>query len=394
MNHANPSNHTHPRKSNHTTRLLLGVVAVATMLLSFATTAKADEIQTNNLWVPNVTIQNITDGQVVYLTNLGSEVDIPLTQVQGIKVPAYPDLWAAQEAILAKKDIDALPLLLKVQGQARQQWLKNYAAWLNIHVMDRLERTPQAVEAYLALAREKPDSFYLQRPPLSSLANVSDTQKADLAKRLQEALPDFDGVAKAAIEAMIQRLAVAAAPGTPAVPGDAGATTPAQTPGATPVTPGIVDANAKVTNKSGVVLSTYLIAPERDSVTPLLFEGKWQEAVDRCKELLKGHETRMSMRLYQLGIAQLQLAEKSGSEDAYKDAGLSLARSIIYFPSSSIVGPSLVELGFIHQKIGRTDLALKLWDKARLQVDETQDPEVYARLQQLITAASSNDTTN
>lgn len=368
-------------------RKVVAFLLAALFALAIVTPLQADEIQTNNLWIPNATIQNITGGEIIYITNLGSEVSIPMTRVQGIKVPAFPDLWAAQEASAAGKDQDALPLLLKVQGMARQAWLKNHAAWLTIHVLDRMGRTVQAVEGYLALAREKPDSFYLQRPPLTSLEKASDAQKKDLAERLQLAASDFDGVTRSAIAEMIKRLTVAGAPAT-----GNGDTTPA-TPDkpATPVSPanpGIVDTNVKVTNNSGVALTNYLVAPDRDPVTPLLFEGKWQEAVDKSNELLKGREMRMSMRLYQLGIAQLQLAEKSGSEDDFKDAGLSLSRSVIYFPTSSVSGPCLVELGYIHQKIGRTDLALKLWDKARLQVDEAQDPAVFERLEKLIVGAS------
>jgi hypothetical protein len=98
----------------------------------------------------------------------------------------------------------------------------------------------------------------------------------------------------------------------------------------------------------------------------------------------------MSIRLYQLGMAQLQLAEKSGQRNQYLDAGLSFSRSVIYFTTSSICGPCLVELGYIHQKIDRQDLALKLWDKARLQVDETRDPKVFERLEKLIDQASGN----
>lgn len=385
MKHAHPSN---------THRFFSSLLLTAAMCLGLglASTATADEIQTNNLWIPNATIQNITGGEIIYITNLGSEVSIPMTRVQAIKVPAYPDLWEAQQAIDAKKDSEALPLLLKLQGLARQDWLKNHAAWMAVHVMDRLGRTTQAVEGYLALAREKPDDFYMQRPPLSSLAAASDVQKKDLAQRLKQAAGDFDGVTRAAILEMIKRLAVAA---DPAAPGQPGQTPDKPADGATPASPvtpgtGIVDANDKVTNTTGVVFSTYLVAADRDPVSPLLLQGKWQEAVDKCNELLAGRETRMSMRLYQLGIAQLQLAEKTGREDDYKDAGLSLSRSVIYFPSSSIAGPGLVELGYIHTKIGRTDLALKLWDKARLQVDETQDPDVFSRLEKLIAQATSS----
>lgn len=384
---------TTPTRNNP--RHIAMLIALAALLI-FLVPIQADEIQSNNLWVPNATIQNVVDGQIVYITNLGSEVNIPMTQVQGIKVPAYPDLWAAQEASAAGKDAIALPLLLKLQGQARQPWLKNHAAWLAVHALDRMGRTTQAVEGYLAVAREKPDSFYLQRPPLSSLAGATDAQKKDLAERLELSAPEFDGVTRSAIAEMIKRLAVTQT--TPAAGAtDGSSTTPATSTPATstpatstpaPSTGGIVDANAKVTNNTGVAFSSYLVAPDRDPVSPLLYEGQWEQAVAKAKELLQGNETRMSMRLYQLGLAQLQLAEKSGNEDEYKDAGLSLSRSLIYFPTSSVSGPCLVELGYIHTKIGRTDLALKLWDKARLQVDETQDPAVFARLEKLIAGAS------
>lgn len=366
---------------------MVRIAVIAFTLMVAVTFARADEVRTNNFWIPNVTIQNVTGSELYYTTSTGAEVNIPLTQVQGIKVPAYPDFWAGQEAFEAGKYREALPLLLKVEGTARIAWLKNHASWIKTHTFDRLNQPVQAVEAYLALAREKPDVFYLQRPPLTSLEKATDVQKRDLAERLNLASPDFEGVAQAAIAAMLEKLGAPAAADQPAAPGTPAAPATPVTPvtPATPGTPGIVDGSQAITNTTGVVFSSSMLPPDRDPVTPLLYQGKWQEAVDKAKELLAAPETRMSMRLYQLGMAQLQLAKASGSEDAYKDAGLSFARSLIYFPSGANAGANMVELAAIHQKINRPDLALKLLEKARLQVDQELDPALYERMENLAT---------
>lgn len=401
MTQATPSRHT--MRYSRTLRHALLAMSLGFVSFALPSAAVADDVQANGMWVPNVTIQTVSKGELQYQTNLGSDMSIPLTQVQGIKIPAFPDLWAAQEAILAKNHAAAVPLLQKVEGQARQAWLKHYAAWLRIHALDRAGRSVEAVEAYLSLARAKPaaDTFYLQRPPLSSLPNASATQKQDLHKRLTQAKSEFDGVPLAAIDAMIAQLGTietpaagqSPAPATnsaapkPSAPAPA-AVVPVPTPGQ-PAAGGIVDASQKITNTTGVAMSTYMAAPDRDEVSALLYQGKWDEAAAKCKELLAGRETRLSMRLYQQGLALLQIAEKSGDENTYKDAGLSFSRSIFYFPTSAVAGPGLVELAYIHTKINRPDLALKLLDKARLQVDETQDPEIHARMEKIIASLSA-----
>lgn len=374
MTHANPSTH-------RAIARLMRLTAIALTLLLLAALARADEVRTNNLWIPNVNIQNVINSDLYYTTSSGAEVNIPLSRVQGIKVPAYPDFWAGQEAFEAGRYREALPLFLKVQGTARIAWLKNHAGWLKTHTFDKLGQPVQAVEAYLDLARDKPDVFYLQRPPLESLEKATDVQKKDLTQRLDLASPDFEGVAQAAITAMIQKLGAPAEAqqGQPAAPAANGQTTPA-----TPALPAIVDGSQAITNKTGIVFSTTMLPPDRDPVTPLLYQGKWQEAADKARELLAGPETRMSMRLYQLGMAQLQLAKASGSQDAYKDAGLSFARSLIYFPSGATSGANLVELAQVHVQIGRPDLAIKLLEKARLQVDEQNDPALYERMETLV----------
>jgi len=388
-------------------------LSLACVILGSGLNALADDVQTNGLWIPNISIQGVTRGELQYTTNLGADMSIPLSQIQGIKVPAFPDLWAAQEAILAKNDAAALPLLQRVEGQSRQAWLKHYAAWQRIHTLDRLGRAIEAAEAYLALARSKPaaDAYYLQRPPLTSLPNASAVQKQDLHKRLTQAQSEFEGIAKAGVEAMIAQLGPietpAASPAQPATDGAASRpsspssnTTPAV---ALPVTPAggvtsvstpqaegiVVSGAAQATNRTGVVMSSFMAPPDRDEVSALLYQGKWEDAAARCKQLLAGHETRLSMRLYQQGIALLQIAEKTGDEATYKEAGISLSRSVIYFPTSGVAGPGLVELAYIHQKINRPDLAKRLLDKARLQVDETQDPQVFSRMEKIIADLST-----
>jgi len=80
----------------------------------------------------------------------------------------------------------------------------------------------------------------------------------------------------------------------------------------------------------------------------------------------------------------LHLAEADNDQKLYKDAGLSFMRIAIYFPRSSYKGPALLEAGVVHKKIGRDDLATKLWQKAQIEIDDQTDPTMAKRLEQVL----------
>ena len=130
---------------------------------------------------------------------------------------------------------------------------------------------------------------------------------------------------------------------------------------------------------SAVVMTGSIDA--NDPVTRLLHAGQFEKALAETDQLIAGKELRLAMRLYQRGLAQLYLAERSDNRRLFLDAGLSFMRLAIYFRKSSYMGPALVEAGVVHERIGRHELAMKLWRKAQVEIDPETDPAVAQRLE-------------
>ena len=135
-----------------------------------------------------------------------------------------------------------------------------------------------------------------------------------------------------------------------------------------------------------------------DPVAILLRAGKFDEALAKCNQALSGSSGagEMYLRIYQRGLAQLNLAlARSDDKALIKDAGLSFMRVVIHAPKSVYVGPCLMEAGLVHQKIGRLDIAQRLYDKAALLIDSDADPDMAQRLAKLqagIKGAAENPT--
>lgn len=84
------------------------------------------------------------------------------------------------------------------------------------------------------------------------------------------------------------------------------------------------------------------------------------------------------------GLATLALAERTAQQEIYLDAGLDFMRVAVYFPNSPLLGPALVEVGYVHQKIGRSDIAQRLYQRAQALIDPAQEPGYHHRLGRLM----------
>jgi hypothetical protein len=132
---------------------------------------------------------------------------------------------------------------------------------------------------------------------------------------------------------------------------------------------------------------------ENDPIAEMLRQGKFQEALTAVNALLDKPTQKMAIQLYERGVAQFNLAERmpagDGRDNLYRDAGLSFMRVVIYFPrNTTLLGPCLIEAGAVHVRIGRHDLAEKLWDRARNYIDADSDPDMAGRLEKLIEGGS------
>ncbi|MCC6580464.1 MAG: hypothetical protein IT440_08480 [Phycisphaeraceae bacterium] len=365
--------------------------------------ALADEIKFNGFWIKDVEIQTIAEGKVIY-TSRGSEVRQPLTRLEGMRMATYPAVGETFDALDKKDDEAALRAISQIVDRAREKWLVNWARSVKVMLLDRLRKPVESVGEYLRLVSDGAEASLLGAPPMTSLAAATAGQKQQMSQRLQQAL---DGSAKGTVAApliqkMLQLLATPADdPGSASSSGDnvAEATpAPAASPATTTVTaapaPGSAAAPLAIAKTaepltSAIPLSSALDA--QDEITRMLAQGKYREALDAANQRLAGNDTRLAMRLYQKGVAQLYLAEKSGDRKDYLDAAISFMRSQVYFPKSSFAGPCLIEAGCCHQKAGLNADAARLWRQAQLIVDADTDPSMAARLDSFLGAAGAGE---
>ena len=325
----------------------------------------ADSVKLGGFWIDDVTVREIVYGKIVYATATGSERVQPLAKLQGLKLTAFPDSVPGQAALDAKDYEQVLARFAEIARQARRPWVRHWALSHEIAALDQLGRPTEAVEAYLQLVREQADPHFLATPPLDSLRQATDQKKKDLAENLKRVRKKLaKGSAREPFAKMIAML-------EPGQPDDA--VTDQDAPG--PEVPALPVAAALA---------------ESDPITKLLQARQFDQALAETARRLRGKEPHLSMRLYQQGLAQLYLAQQSDDRRLYLDAGLSFMRVAICFRKSIYTGPALLEAGVVHEKIGRHELALKLWRKAQLEIDPEADPVLAQRLAAMLAGEAEN----
>ena len=331
------------------------------MLLLSATTVWADQVRLREFWIPNVTVQGVVSGHLIYLSPSGSEVNQSLGKVQAVKLDAFPKLGEAEDAIIGKKLRKALGLLEAVQGLVRQPWLRQWVTARRVWVAEQLGKATVAVDAYVELIKMNADAHYLERAPVDSVARANDVEKKQIADRLKALTQGMQDAVSKQIAQLISKTKVDAPM--------SGASHDNET--VVLVRPGAVPQDSKV------VLSRAI--NNGDPITQMLRRGEFEQALQAAKrDLTVGRN--ISVRLYQQGIAQLYLAETTGDPTLYKDAGLSFMRIVVHFPRSAYAGAAMMEVGLVHQRIGRPDLAASLYERAGLAVDPEVEPELVGRL--------------
>lgn len=347
------------------------LVAVA-LVLSFTAvrTAVADDAKIDGLWVPNIIIDSIDEGRLIYSVQ-GQEVRRPIEEVTGLKMQVYPELGQAVDLIEADKPADALPLLRKVQTDAREPWLKSWVKRMLVDGNDAAGKPVDAVNLFIELSLDPTtEPTYLTNPPLRSLVKTTDAQRTQLAARVKDAIERSKSVpAKASLQMIATALATvsdAMAEGTPI-----DITTMPEL-GAAP-------------SKSLTPMPRRVIEDEKDPIAGMLREGKYDEALAEADAQLSRPTATMARLLYLKGLAQLYIAERSSDQTGYKDAGLSFMRVVAYFRNSTQwTIPSYLELAYIHQKIGRPELAQRLLDEGvGVLLDPESDPELYERYRKI-----------
>lgn len=324
------------------------------LCLLLSVPVSADAVKLSGLWLEGVTVQGVDEGQLLFSTATGVEREAPLADVEGVKLVNFPMLGEAMDAIEAGQDKAAIKPLADVAKNGQPPWVQMYANRVLVGAADRARNPQRAVRAYLNLLRAGTDKQQmLPEPPVTSVRGASDEVKQKIAQTLSKAGSD------PRLEPLIDASAVAPA-GAPAAPVPA-APEPAAAKPAAILLPADVG---------------------EGPVVDLLVAGEFDRAIDAADRALQQSGS-VSKNLYLKGVGHLGKAEQTGDRRDYLDAGLALMRVVIYFPQSRQVGPALVEAGYVHEKIGRPDIARELYDTAAIKLDDEEDPGYYERYTRL-----------
>ncbi len=332
------------------------IIALAIVLSTFASQVHADALRIgdrNGLWLDGIRIIRVQDGNIDY-TLRGNRRSANLQSISGIRLDNAPTLTKAVELTDAtdSKPDDVLKAWNDARKEVKDDWVVN---WIDRQITDyagRQSKPKVAIEAYLRLLQSGETSLF-DPLPLSVVGVVNDEQRVELVALLKKA--EADGLEEEA-ERRAKRLRT--------------------------------EMEELISDGSGVTVSSFPVSsamPANDPVTVMLKRGDVTRAKELAKEKLNdpGEAGSISLRLYQLGLAELYLAEANKSETRLKDAGLSFARVSVYYTGGTYSGPATLELGYVHHKLGRYDLAERFYDRAKEALDKDSEPELVNRLNQL-----------
>lgn len=376
---------------------LLIPAALLAGVLGWTLHATADAVKLSDAWIDNVVIQSITDGQVVYITQAGEESRRPLSVVdptgrlqvlvQGIRADAIPELGVAEKALEAKNPdpAQAANAFQQARAKANQPWLREWIDYRLVRAADDSGQAIAAIDAFLRLARSpKTPSLYLVRVPTASVAAAGERDKALVRQRVKAAIAAIPAAAAEGpiAEALAALLSAAAAQDTG---GDGNAT--ASAPSSTSQSSAASSSGQRGPSKVAMPKS---VMDDRD-VTPLLAAGDFQAAWESADKLARSSTLELDKRLYQRGLARLYLADAAGDRQQYLDAGLDFIRVIVYFPRSRVASAASLEAGYVHAKVGRHDLARKLYGEAQTGIDDEEDPALARRLADLLRELNASE---
>lgn len=331
---------------------------MALVLAGFVHVARADAIRIGAYWYEPVRIEMVREGQLVYVNEAGTRLTAALPRVTGLKMAAHPALARAETA-LAEGDPTAaraaLTELTRIDSANVPPWLRDWATWRQMNLAAETGHARETVRFLVALAANRADPAYFQTVPTDVVRGLEPNLVRDLKKQLTGALRQAEGEARTALAAMLD--AVRGGPSKNVSP------------------------KVQAPARAAIALSRAM--PADDPVAALLHAGDYAQALNRLTEKNSFNEREAPLRLYQRGIAQLALTQQANDLRLYKTAGLDFMRVLIHYPHSAYRGPALIEAGFIHQRLNRPEIAGRLFEQARLFIDDAAEPELAERLRQL-----------
>ncbi len=363
---------------------LAGAVLAAIGAGASAWAQDGDAVHLGGFWIEGVTVETIRHGQIEYETRGGTRVVRPLEAVGGLRLGRYPALSEAAEAQQRGDLAETIEKLRGVRQAAEQAWVRQYAGWRLWRALAERGEALGAIRVYAELAGEGAEPHYLTEPPLDATAMLDGEARAAALAALRAAATRADEVRRPFVTALLEAVdpGASGARPRPAV-GEAGAGELGASSGGEGDDAGV---SAEAIELPGGLLVASGVGA--DPVRELLSRGAWSQASAEVDRLL-AEPGGLSRELYLKGLIALARAERHGDEALYKEAGLWFMRVVIHFPRSAVVGPALVEAGYVHQRIGRPRIAASLFDEARAHVDPKRHPQYHARLTALAGQAAT-----
>lgn len=346
-----------PVGAARTAALCIG--ALAGLLIALPA-AVADDVKVGNLWITDVAIREVRNGQLVFRSGGGWQRQ-PLSKIQAIRIDAHPELSEGRAHLDASRYAEAARSYQQVARDARADWLRAYARARIVEAAAGARDARLAAETFTQLAATAPDDALVPAPPVQAVRAAGEEVKAEIERMLQRSLADVPRERRGAVRSLIEALAQ-----SPADTGGDGEEAGGDGDGAEPA----------------VVLPTVLKA--EDEVNQLLLAGEFERAESRARERLNSPGG-TSRELYQLGQALLGQAEQTGEPADYKTAALPFMRIVIHFRGGSRVDDyARVEAAYCHLRFGRGDIASRMLNEARNGITEEDDPAYARRIDTLI----------
>ncbi len=336
---------------------------VAVLLLCAHGAAGQDAVKLSEIWIEPVTVIEVRDGNVRYQTEQGVVLSRPVSELQGLRLSRYPQLGEAFKALEQGEDAEAAKLLEQVDKRTGEGWVGWYAKKQRIAALIRSDEVEQAVGVYVDLVVSEATAVFIDKPPVDALAQADASVRLSSLKLLNTAIQTVDADRAEHLQKLID------AAGNP--PEALDTTEQTSTPENVPSLP-----------VGSVPALSASVSP--GSAVNLYRQGRFEQALATVDEALS-QPGRTAAELYLKGMCQLAIAEKQQNEAGYKSAGLSFMRVVTYYPRSAVVGPAWLETAWVHHRIGRTDLAKQLIERARPLIHSEEDPAAFARLNALAT---------
>lgn len=350
---------------------LTGVVAWFAVFLLGSYAFAQDAVKLSGHWVEPVTVHGIDHGQVRYQIASGRVLTRSTDHLQGLKLARYPGLAEAERAVELGDTVGAAGLLRGVFSGAEADWVRWFAGRRLVALHGELDDADSAAALYIDMVVSGAAPAFVTQPPVDVVARADAAVRLRVAELAGQAIETVGPDRAVLLEQLVEA---------------------AGQPSAIPETEEAIDLEvAPGSRVDGLVLSAGV--PPGTAVS-LFHRGDYDRMLSVAEEALS-QPGRTASELYLKGMAQLARAERADQaqrEDAYKSAGLSFMRVWVYFPRSAVAGPAVVEAGYVHEKIGRADIAARLYDRAKPLINQREDPAYGQRLSQRIQAVAETDT--